>query len=40
MTNAKATYMFTAKIADNSGNTYITFFSELGEAIMNGKTAA
>ncbi len=33
------TYMLTAKISDLSGSLYIQFPRELGDSIMNGKSA-
>ena len=39
-TKADAIYMLNAKIADSSSNTYISFPRELGDAIMNGKSAS
>ena len=36
---ANPTYMLSAKIADNSGNTFVTFPKELGDEIMGGLSA-
>lgn len=36
---ANPTYMMTAKIADNSGSTYVTFYREIADSIMGGLNA-
>lgn len=37
--NCVPTYMLSAKVSDTSGSVYVSFPRELGEPIMNGKTA-